>query len=135
MSLRETLLTEWARLKQETAAIETLLSSRGWMPGAETDAHTAGIAYIAEAREFVNNWDAVLDGDEFTSNDFVEHLVEKHGKDNVNEASARGVFRTLEAEGRILTKTPSRGRVGAIYSIMETSSASKAEPARKDSTA
>lgn len=118
MNLRESLLTEWARLKQDTAAIETLLTSRGWMPGAETDVSTTGVSYINEAREFLDTRDTFMEDFDFTSNSFLEYLQNKHGKENVNEASARGVFRTLEAEGRIITKTPSRGRVGAVYSIV-----------------
>jgi hypothetical protein len=137
MNLRESLLTEWARLKQDTAAIETLLSSRGWMPGSETDADIIGLSYIGEARDFVSkmglNHSLFNSGGDFTSNDFTEFLTKKHGKDNINEASARGVFRVLESEGLIITKTPSRGRVGAIYSVvLNPVSVDKPSPPRKD---
>ncbi len=134
MDFRETIMTEWARLKQEAAALETLIISRGWLP----EESKPGIAYMAEARYFLSDLlnDPLYPGEDFTSNDFVEFLNKKHGVENVNDASARGVFRSLETEGRIVTKTPGRGRLGAVYSFPVTKqlSADPPSPARKDTT-
>lgn len=118
MSLRDTLLTEYFRLKRETEALSTLLSSRGWLP--EEDAAPSEISYVEEARNFINGIQPDDFGQRnFTSADFVKFLHSKHGVGAVNEASARGVFRLLEANHLIKTETPGRGRQGAIYLVLK----------------